>query len=414
MAGMMAGGGQVNTCAIREGAERKVRSRCVVRDSNSGHQLLLSPANWCPIFASRTTQATAATCSGSAVARPRHCPRPTACCWRARLHGRAAERQGLPCPAAVSVRRANRSGAPCVQLFEQELVDLVAGPDAYRDLPRLLEGVAAAGGGLAGGKMMNVGRRLGQHSRFTAAVTRCPLAAGLCRCLAGAAFHGRNLRRDRADSPAGPPPARRRRPPPAAAAPFLAWRWATCPLPISHFWTSALSRTSSRIMLNVPPPHQPGPLCRLCAVLCRAKGQLGRRSSQSCVAATTCAPTASSPGPAGGSAPATTPPYWTRSAGYERPTRPSARSHCSDRTSTPTTTSPRPVWVRLGLARRPTPRPTLVSRTPTNGGTARAYGSHSCWPGWPRPLGRNAGSGSPPLTRRTSRRPSLVTHPLLL
>ena len=30
--------------------------RCVVRDSNSGHQLLLPPANWCPIFASRTMQ----------------------------------------------------------------------------------------------------------------------------------------------------------------------------------------------------------------------------------------------------------------------------------------------------------------------------------------------------------------------
>ena len=30
---------------------------CVVRDSNSGHQLLLPPANWCPIFASGTTQA---------------------------------------------------------------------------------------------------------------------------------------------------------------------------------------------------------------------------------------------------------------------------------------------------------------------------------------------------------------------
>ena len=29
---------------------------CVVRDSNSGHQLLLTPAKWCPIFASRTTQ----------------------------------------------------------------------------------------------------------------------------------------------------------------------------------------------------------------------------------------------------------------------------------------------------------------------------------------------------------------------
>ena len=29
--------------------------RCVVRDSNLGHQLLLPPAKWCPIFASRTT-----------------------------------------------------------------------------------------------------------------------------------------------------------------------------------------------------------------------------------------------------------------------------------------------------------------------------------------------------------------------
>ena len=28
----------------------------MVRDSNSGHQLLLPPANWCPIFASRATQ----------------------------------------------------------------------------------------------------------------------------------------------------------------------------------------------------------------------------------------------------------------------------------------------------------------------------------------------------------------------
>ena len=29
----------------------------VVRDSKLGYQLLLPPANWCPIFASRTTQA---------------------------------------------------------------------------------------------------------------------------------------------------------------------------------------------------------------------------------------------------------------------------------------------------------------------------------------------------------------------
>ena len=28
----------------------------MVRESNSGHQLLLPPANWCPMFASRTTQ----------------------------------------------------------------------------------------------------------------------------------------------------------------------------------------------------------------------------------------------------------------------------------------------------------------------------------------------------------------------
>ena len=31
--------------------------RCVVQTSKSGHQLLLPPANWCPIFAPRTTQA---------------------------------------------------------------------------------------------------------------------------------------------------------------------------------------------------------------------------------------------------------------------------------------------------------------------------------------------------------------------
>ena len=29
----------------------------MVRDSNSGHQLLFPPAKWCPMFASRTTQA---------------------------------------------------------------------------------------------------------------------------------------------------------------------------------------------------------------------------------------------------------------------------------------------------------------------------------------------------------------------
>ena len=29
---------------------------CVVRDFNSGHQLVLPPAKWCPIFVSRTAQ----------------------------------------------------------------------------------------------------------------------------------------------------------------------------------------------------------------------------------------------------------------------------------------------------------------------------------------------------------------------
>ena len=29
---------------------------CVVQTSKSGHQLLLPPADWCPTFASRTTQ----------------------------------------------------------------------------------------------------------------------------------------------------------------------------------------------------------------------------------------------------------------------------------------------------------------------------------------------------------------------
>ena len=34
----------------------RLRLSDVVRDSNSGHQLLLPPANWCPMFAFRTTQ----------------------------------------------------------------------------------------------------------------------------------------------------------------------------------------------------------------------------------------------------------------------------------------------------------------------------------------------------------------------
>ena len=42
-----------NPYEVRGGS---VGSRCVARDSNSGHQLLLPRANWCPIFAFRTTQ----------------------------------------------------------------------------------------------------------------------------------------------------------------------------------------------------------------------------------------------------------------------------------------------------------------------------------------------------------------------
>ena len=39
------------------GAVQDRRSVGVVRDSNSGHHILSSPAEWCLIFASRTTQA---------------------------------------------------------------------------------------------------------------------------------------------------------------------------------------------------------------------------------------------------------------------------------------------------------------------------------------------------------------------
>ena len=40
----------------------------MVRDSNSGHQLLLLPANWCPIFAYWTTQAPALAAAAPAPA----------------------------------------------------------------------------------------------------------------------------------------------------------------------------------------------------------------------------------------------------------------------------------------------------------------------------------------------------------
>ena len=41
-------------CSIYTGAYNI--GRCVVQDSNSIHQLLFPPANWCPTFASRTTR----------------------------------------------------------------------------------------------------------------------------------------------------------------------------------------------------------------------------------------------------------------------------------------------------------------------------------------------------------------------
>ena len=43
-------------CAPSSSDSTSSSSRCVVRDSNSEHQLLLPPTNWCPIFVSRTTQ----------------------------------------------------------------------------------------------------------------------------------------------------------------------------------------------------------------------------------------------------------------------------------------------------------------------------------------------------------------------
>ena len=42
----------------------------MVRDSNFGHQLLLPPANWCPMFASRTTQALIGTLFAAPVVGP--------------------------------------------------------------------------------------------------------------------------------------------------------------------------------------------------------------------------------------------------------------------------------------------------------------------------------------------------------
>ena len=51
------GGGveeEVTLCICDMGLSK--RKGCVVRYSNLGPQLLLTPANWCPIFASRTTQ----------------------------------------------------------------------------------------------------------------------------------------------------------------------------------------------------------------------------------------------------------------------------------------------------------------------------------------------------------------------
>ena len=51
-------------CAQQPGSRRCGRrlprrrwwQQCVVRDSKSGHHLLLPPAKWCPVFATRATQ----------------------------------------------------------------------------------------------------------------------------------------------------------------------------------------------------------------------------------------------------------------------------------------------------------------------------------------------------------------------
>ena len=49
-------------------------------DSHSGHQLLLPPANWCPILAPWTTQGPAG-CGGTRASRGRRCrPRPPGRC----------------------------------------------------------------------------------------------------------------------------------------------------------------------------------------------------------------------------------------------------------------------------------------------------------------------------------------------
>ena len=50
----------VEAAAVQAAAVGQGRRRCMVQTSNSGHQLLFPPANWCPVFAPRTTQAAAA------------------------------------------------------------------------------------------------------------------------------------------------------------------------------------------------------------------------------------------------------------------------------------------------------------------------------------------------------------------
>ena len=102
------------------GRDRCVRQRladphrCAVRDSNSGHQLLLPPAKWCPIFAPRTTQARpASSWPGWCRAKSPHCQSaaPPPALIGAVIGGpnRTAERGGS-LTAARQVRRA-RDGA---------------------------------------------------------------------------------------------------------------------------------------------------------------------------------------------------------------------------------------------------------------------------------------------------------------
>ena len=69
--------------------------RCVIRDSNSGHQLLLPPANWCPIFAFWTTQGRLLPGLGCLLLRLR---RPCRLAAPSRGRGCPCRRWALQCP----------------------------------------------------------------------------------------------------------------------------------------------------------------------------------------------------------------------------------------------------------------------------------------------------------------------------